>query len=543
MKSLKAKTTLLTVTIIIVVVVIATVLSVFAVRDVGNNSADQLLISLCESGEKDLDHYFESIEKSVEILSSYIEMDLNQIDELDDETLKNHINHARDLFAQTARNTNGVETYYYRIDPSVSDTEEGFWYVNLDGKGFIEHTPTNIRDYNLDDTTKLVWYTVPRMEGKAIWLPPYMTDNLDVYVLSYNSPIYRNNKFVGVVGIEIDYSTMAQEVDKITLFKNGYAFINDENGKIIYHPRIDVVEMPDELEPTVPEGLLSSDSIVNYTFEGVQRRAVWSTLENGMRLNVSVPISEINESWVKLISEMIGLAAFLLIIFIFITVRLTSHITKPLEDITNVAKQVNEGNYNFTLDYHGDDEVGILTRAFSQLISNLKVYISDLSNLAYTDALTSVHNKGAFDIKIKNIQESINAGKEVEFAICIFDCNDLKEINDTYGHDKGDLYLQNTSHTICHIFRHSPVYRLGGDEFAAVLQNADYKNRDRLIKRFDRTRKDSIEAINEPWEKMDVARGMAIYDPQSDLFANDVARRADKLMYENKHEDKNENEQ
>ena len=214
-----------------------------------------------------------------------------------------------------------------------------------------------------------------------------------------------------------------------------------------------------------------------------------------------------------------------------------------MEDITNVAKQVNEGNYNFTLDYHGDDEVGILTRAFSQLISNLKVYISDLSNLAYTDALTSVHNKGAFDIKIKNIQESINSGKEVEFAICIFDCNDLKEINDTYGHDKGDLYLQNTSHTICHIFRHSPVYRLGGDEFAAVLQNVDYKNRDRLIKRFDRTRKDSIEAINEPWEKMDVARGMAIYDPQSDLFANDVARRADKLMYENKHEDKNENEQ
>lgn len=534
MKSLKAKTTLLSITIIIVVIVVATIFSVMAVRDIGNRSADQLLYSLCESGEKDLDHYFESIEKSVEILSTYIEADLDEIEVLDDEELLDHVNHVRELFAQTAQNTNGVLTYYYRIDPSVSNTEEGFWYVNLDGEGFVEHKPTNIRDYDLNDTTKLVWYTVPRMEGEAIWLPPYMTDNLNVYVLSYNSPIYRHDKFVGVVGIEIDYSTMALEVNKIQLFNNGYAFINNETGKIVYHPRIDVVSMPDELEPTVPDGLLSSSSIVNYTFEGVERRAVWKTLENGMRLNVSVPIAEINETWLTLIYEMVGVAILLLIIFIYMTIKLTSHITKPLEDLTNVARQVNEGDYNFVLDYHGDDEVGVLTEAFSQLISNLRIYISDLSNLAYTDALTSVHNKGAFDIKIKNIQEAINEGKELEFAICIFDCNELKEINDTYGHDKGDLYLKNTCRTICHTFRHSPVYRLGGDEFGAILQNVDYKNRDKLIKRFDKTCKETIEDLNEPWEKVDVARGMAIYDPIKDLFANDVARRADKLMYEDK---------
>lgn len=166
MKSLKAKTTLLSITIIIVVTVVATIFSVMAVRDIGNRSADQLLYSLCESGEKDLDHYFESIEKSVEILSTYIETDLDEIEVLDDEELIDHVNRVRDLFAQTAQNTSGVLTYYYRIDPSVSDTEEGFWYVNLDGEGFVEHKPTNIRDYDLNDTTKLVWYTVPKRKVK-----------------------------------------------------------------------------------------------------------------------------------------------------------------------------------------------------------------------------------------------------------------------------------------------------------------------------------------------------------------------------------------
>lgn len=72
MKSLKAKTTSLTITVVIVVIIVATILSVFAVRDIGNKSADQLLYSLCDSGEKDLDRYFESIEKSVEFFPSIL---------------------------------------------------------------------------------------------------------------------------------------------------------------------------------------------------------------------------------------------------------------------------------------------------------------------------------------------------------------------------------------------------------------------------------------------------------------------------------------
>ena len=92
MKSLKAKTTSLSITIVIVVIIVATILSVFAVRDIGNKSAEQLLYSLCDSGEKDLDHYFESIEKSVEILSTYIEKDLENTNLLDDEDVQAHIN-------------------------------------------------------------------------------------------------------------------------------------------------------------------------------------------------------------------------------------------------------------------------------------------------------------------------------------------------------------------------------------------------------------------------------------------------------------------
>ena len=116
----------------------------------------------------------------------------------------------------------------------------------------------------------------------------------------------------------------------------------------------------------------------------------------------------------------------------------------------------------------------------------------------------------------------------------MFDCNNLKNVNDSNGHDKGDIYLKETAEIICEIFKRSPVFRIGGDEFAAVLQNKDYKNRDSLLKIFDERCAEKREEADLQWEQVDVARGMAVYDPELDESINDVVHRADKLMYENK---------
>ena len=394
MKSIRTKSTLLTVCGIVAAMVIATLLGVIALRNVGNSSSDQMLLLLCETGEKNLDFYFESVEQSVEMVSAYVESDL---DGLEDEQLQAHLDRVSDIFKKLTYKTNGVLTYYYRIDPTVSTRAKGFWYVNQDGEGFQEHEVTDITQYDTEDTSKLVWFTVPKATGKAIWLPPYITDNLGARVISYNTPVYLDRQFVGVIGIEIDYSTMAEQVDSIRLYDNGYAFINDAEGTIIYHPQIDVEELA-ENHPKVPDGLLSDEKFIRYDFEGVEKQAVWLPLQNGMRLNVTVPVSEINASWHKWIKQNIIVSVILLFIFILLTMHFTGHITKPLRDLTEAAREVNEGNYDVTLDNKGSDEIGILKRAFNQLISHLKTYIRDLSNLAYGDALTAVRNKGAFDI-------------------------------------------------------------------------------------------------------------------------------------------------
>ena len=92
---------------------------------------------------------------------------------------------------------------------------------------------------------------------------------------------------------------------------------------------------------------------------------------------------------------------------------------------------------------------------------------------------------------------------------------------------------------ICHVFLHSPVFRIGGDEFVAILQHDDYRRRDELSEIFFKQSEAVTTLARNRWEHVSVSMGIADYDPAADKTVQDVARRADRLMYENKRARKN----
>ena len=159
MHSLRTKIVMMAVFMIVAVVLVITVTSVLFIRNTEHRKSDQLLLLLCETGERNLNYYFTSVEKSVKKMASYTEKDL---DGLEDDKLAAHTKRVESYFEEIANKTNGVLTYYYRIDPSVSSKVKGFWYTNLDGTDFVEHEVTDISQYDTEDTSKLVWFTVPK---------------------------------------------------------------------------------------------------------------------------------------------------------------------------------------------------------------------------------------------------------------------------------------------------------------------------------------------------------------------------------------------
>lgn len=151
--------------------------------------------------------------------------------------------------------------------------------------------------------------------------------------------------------------------------------------------------------------------------------------------------------------------------------------------------------------------------------------------LAHTDAMTGVKNKLAFSELQARKDQRIEEGKETEFAIAVFDLNDLKAINDRLGHEVGDQHIINACRMICDSFKHSPVFRIGGDEFAVFLENTDYWVRERIMHQFD-TRMEENAATG----GLVIAAGISDFVKGKDTSCIEVFERADQQMYLRKRE-------
>jgi len=164
-------------------------------------------------------------------------------------------------------------------------------------------------------------------------------------------------------------------------------------------------------------------------------------------------------------------------------------------------------------------------------LSSTKEKAEKMHELAHVDALTGVNNKNSYDTAMGQLDWKIEDGN-AEFAIAMVDLNFLKRINDTYGHEQGNIAIQRLCHMLKEIFQNSPIYRIGGDEFVIILEGKDFLIADELVEEFNNElEKISADETLEPWEKISASVGIAVYDRLSDSSSANVFKRADKAMY------------
>jgi diguanylate cyclase (GGDEF)-like protein len=156
--------------------------------------------------------------------------------------------------------------------------------------------------------------------------------------------------------------------------------------------------------------------------------------------------------------------------------------------------------------------------------------LSAARRMADIDPLTGARNKNAYIQWEKKINAAIEKGEQEPFAVAVFDVNDLKKVNDLYGHKEGDACIRAACEKICAVFNRSPVFRVGGDEFIAILSGEDYRVRKELM--------NQINAIPSDRSKIrlgeTVSAGMAEYDKDKHPSLLQVAEEADKAMYARK---------
>lgn len=160
-----------------------------------------------------------------------------------------------------------------------------------------------------------------------------------------------------------------------------------------------------------------------------------------------------------------------------------------------------------------------------------KGFYADLyKQMANTDTLTELNNRNAFILDQGKLNEMIRNNYRI--GIAMFDVNDLKHINDTYGHDQGDILIKAAASIIDKSFgEYGKCYRVGGDEFIAVIVNEEAKEI------YDKAISDFIKNISVYNKKKDTKHTIQIaygFYHSDNEFIDQMWQKADELMYEKK---------
>ncbi len=176
--------------------------------------------------------------------------------------------------------------------------------------------------------------------------------------------------------------------------------------------------------------------------------------------------------------------------------------------------------------------LGLASTRESALLMKMGLEANAYQTLAYTDQMTGLHNRTCFNIDFAELSK-----KPEDIAIIDFDLNNLKYTNDTFGHSAGDLYIKNCATIIYEIFNGiGKCYRVGGDEFVVLIEKASTID----ITHYMAMLESSVDVCNRENKtlKMQIAYGYATYTAKSDKNLEDTYNRADKIMYINKKDKK-----
>lgn len=166
--------------------------------------------------------------------------------------------------------------------------------------------------------------------------------------------------------------------------------------------------------------------------------------------------------------------------------------------------------------------------------NQLRKVNKNLQALAITDEMTGLHNRRGFLIHAKQ-QLKLFRSRQTEkwLWLIIADMDNLKQINDNFGHREGSLAIIRTASILKKTFRDADIIaRLGGDEFAVLIINADEsgeKIAERLQEKFDKYNAQSAKPFN-----TDISFGLAPIKFGETNTIEEIMHEADKLMYKSK---------
>ena len=292
------------------------------------------------------------------------------------------------------------------------------------------------------DPTARDWYiNAAKVPDTVQWTSPYIDQATGEFVVTASKAVESNGKLMGVIGLDIQLTTLTDNISASDTGYEGYLMLLDTKGIVIAHPKIPGTDLMDL--PYVAEMYNKGNErgFVNYKFEDDNHTNVYSTIPNFDWKVVAVfKDKNINAMANDLRNSMI-IVAIVTLFFIFIVLYfMISRIIKPIGKLNSLMDSISNGDLTVRSDIKTSDEIGELGDNFNTMIDNMNAIITVVNGSATnvrasSESLSAVSeetNASSEEVAHAVTEIALGASKSAEDAELVTERSDLlgHQIND-----------------------------------------------------------------------------------------------------------------
>lgn len=390
MNTLKTKVVCLVVICSIVSIAICGGLNLRETSKMSNQNAERIMSMQCRNSSQEIDTTLSQVAQSVDTLAEIAvqSLDFNKF-RTDADYVETYTKALEPAALEFANNTEGALTYYIRYNPEFTEPTSGIFATRESADAEFEQlTPTDFSMYDPSDLEHVGWYYIPVQNGEATWMDPYLNSNINVYMISYVVPIYVNDISVGIVGMDIDFTSIEAVVGNTTVYDTGTACLLNSQDQIVYHKELEFGTVLSDIDgdmSALAAALTDSskaDTGIEYSYGKTKKVGYYEELENGMKFLLTVPRSELRSDSDHIVKVILVSGLIAVIFSALVGFFLSTSIASPIKQMTDIIRKIAE--LNLKRDDRIDqlarmkDETGAMSRAVQEMNDRLLVMVQEL---------------------------------------------------------------------------------------------------------------------------------------------------------------------
>ena len=414
-------------------------------------------------------------------------------------------------------------------------------------------------------------------EGNTALFQALQSSNEDVYSAVFRNPdnkkisLFAGKKLVlnnpavdqagaepklrGYVGVTIDMGELESFVHEHVISHSGYLFVTDDQGNVYFESSSRPVG------DVIPASFLASVQAHDEqhwqplltAFNDESAFITAARLRGDLYAYAVLPEKELRQVTYQVAGAVAAITLLTILVTMFLVMIVMEHqVIRPIHRLRVLAREIGSGNLSIRVNRPDtNDEIGELATAFGDMAGNLERSNERIQFLAYHDALTGLPNRAMFRKYLDRSVEHARRNHQM-LGMLFLDIDDFKQINDTMGHQAGDILLQAIAERLTnalrgndfialdhpHVSPDEALARLGGDEFIILLPGiqdsfAPSMVAERLIELVT-----TPVPINGQDCYVSASIGITLY-PSDGTTADELIKNADIAMYHAKERGKN----